>query len=201
LTAGSTPTPFKPTPEQMAAAAGRGVPDIIVPGLRVLFCGINPSLYSAAVGHHFGRPGNRFWPVLYRAGFTERLLSPFEDRSLLERGCGITNLVERATATATELAPRELIEGRGRLEARVREYGPRVLAVLGAGAYRSAIARPQAALGRQAEPIASTVVGGTVVWLLPNPSGLNAHYQLEELARLFRELLIFCSGTSEEVSA
>jgi|SRR5450759_1460277 len=196
LTLDAIPSPFKPTPEQLAAAAGRGVPDVIAAGLRVLFCGINPSLYSAALGHHFGRPGNRFWPVLYRAGFTERLLSPFKDRSLLAQGCGITNLVERATAAAAELAPRELGEGRQRLQARVLEYSPRVLAVLGAGAYRSAFARPQAALGRQGETI-----GQTVVWLLPNPSGLNAHYRLDDLARLFRELLIFCSGRSEEVSA
>jgi TDG/mug DNA glycosylase family protein len=195
LTSDSMPAPFRPTPEQLAAAAGMGVPDVIADGLRVLFCGINPSLYSAAVGHHFGRPGNRFWPVLHRSGFIERLLSPFEDRSLLARGCGITNLVERATATAAELAPHELREGRGRLEARVLAYGPRVLAVLGAGAYRSAFAHPQAALGRQAETI-----GPSVVWLLPNPSGLNAHYQLADLARLFRELLIFCSGSGEDVS-
>jgi TDG/mug DNA glycosylase family protein len=196
LAADSILSPFKPTPEQLAAAAGQVVPDVIGAGLRVLFCGINPSLYSAAVGHHFGRPGNRFWPVLCRAGFTERLLSPFEDRSLLARGCGITNLVERATAAAVELAPRELSEGRERLQARVLEYGPHVLAVLGAGVYRSAFARPRAALGRQGETI-----GQVVVWLLPNPSGLNAHYQLDDLARLFRELLIFCSGTSEVVSA
>ncbi|HSP81540.1 MAG TPA: G/U mismatch-specific DNA glycosylase [Myxococcaceae bacterium] len=156
---------------------------MIAPGLKVLFCGINPSLYTAAVGCHFGRPGNRFWPALHASGFTERLLAPYEQEELLARGYGITNVVERATATADELSAREFVEGGRRLEARVRRYGPRFLAVLGIGAWRSAFERPGASLGLQPEPL-----GGARVWVLPNPSGLNAHYRLEDLARLFREL-------------
>jgi len=174
---------FKPTRDQVIAAAGKGVADVIAPRLKVLFCGINPGLYTAAVGHHFARPGNRFWPVLYKAGFTDRLLSPFEERELLQRGYGITNLVNRATASAAELTAEELIAGARRLEAKVRRYAPRFVAVVGVGAYRTAFGRPKAELGRQEEPI-----GGAVAWVLPNPSGLNAHYPPEDLARLFREL-------------
>lgn len=159
--------------------------DVIGRGLRVLFCGINPSLYSAAVGHHFARPGNRFWPALYAAGFTDRLFSPFEDYRLLERGCGITNVVARATAAAAELKPEEYVEGGRELEAKVIEYAPRVLAVLGVGAYRAAFGKPDAAVGRQDERL-----GGALVWVLPNPSGLNAHYRLDDLARVYGELRV-----------
>jgi TDG/mug DNA glycosylase family protein len=157
--------------------------DIIAPGLKVLFCGINPSLYSAAVGHHFARPGNRFWPTLYAAGFTDRLFSPFEDRELLENGYGITNVVERATATAAEVEESEFIKGGRALERKVRRFGPKVIAVLGVSAYRTAFRRKEAAVGRQEETL-----GGATVWVLPNPSGLNAHYRLEDLARVYREM-------------
>jgi double-stranded uracil-DNA glycosylase len=175
--------PRKPTPQQIAAARGRTVPDIVGPGLRVLFCGINPSLYSAAVGHHFARPGNLFWPALHAAGFTERRLSPFEDRQLLGRGYGLTNIVARATASAAELTADELVRGALLLGRKLRRYRPGVVAFLGAGSYRTAFDRPEASLGPQAERIA-----GTAVWVLPNPSGLNAHYQLADLARLYGEL-------------
>jgi TDG/mug DNA glycosylase family protein len=171
----------KPTKKDILAAAGKTVPDVIGPGLRVLFCGINPGLYSGAVGHHFARPGNRFWPTLHAAGFTDRLLSPFEENELLKQGYGITNLVDRATATAAELSNEELIQGRQRLAAKIAHYRPRVLAVLGVGAYRTAFQRPKARLGRQDETIA-----GAMVWLLPNPSGLNAYYQLPDLAALYQ---------------
>lgn len=173
----------KPTKAQVLAAVGRTLPDVIAPGLRVLFCGINPGLYSGATGHHFARPGNRFWPTLYASGFTERLLHPSEEYELLLRGYGITNLVARATATADELAPAELVEGGARLAAKVAEHAPVFLAVLGITAYRTAFGRPKARLGRQDERI-----GGAAVWVLPSPSGLNAHYQLPDLADLFREL-------------
>ena len=175
--------PFKPTRAEILAAIGKTVPDVIAPGLKVLFCGINPGLYTAAVGHHFARPGNRFWPALYRAGFTPRLLSPFEERELLDYGCGITNLVDRATASADELTVKELIEGARRLEAKVRRYKPRCLAVLGIGAYRRAFRRPKVAVGRQKETIA-----GTKIWVLPNPSGLNANYQTEDFTAMFKAL-------------
>lgn len=175
--------PFRPTATQLADAHGRTVPDLIAPDLKVLFCGINPGLYSAAVGHHFARPGNRFWPSLYAAGFTPRRVSPFDERELLNWGLGITNFVDRATSAADELTEEELAAGAQRLERKVRKYRPRVLAVLGVGAYRTGFGRAKAKLGPQPETI-----GKTRVWVLPNPSGLNAHYQGQDLARLFQEL-------------
>lgn len=173
----------KPTRDELLAAHGKTVPDVIAPGLRILFCGINPGLYTAAVGHHFARPGNRFWPALYAAGFTERLLSPFEERLLLKSGYGITNMVRRATASADELSAEEFIEGGRQLEAKAKRYRPKYIAVLGVGAYRSAFGHPKAKLGLQDE-----TMSGARIWVLPNPSGLNAHYQPKDLARLFQEL-------------
>jgi double-stranded uracil-DNA glycosylase len=173
----------KPTRAELESAAGRAVSDVIAPGLRVLFCGINPGLYSGATGHHFARPGNRFWPTLHAAGFTDRVLHPSEERELLRRGYGITNVVERATATAAELSADELIRGARRLEATVSHYRPRYVAILGISVYRTAFGRPKAQLGLQPESI-----GESRIWVLPNPSGLNAHYQLNDLARLFAEL-------------
>ncbi len=175
--------PRKPTKEEVQAAAGRTVRDVIAPDLRVLFCGINPGLYTAAVGHHFARPGNRFWPALQRSGFTPRLLSAFEERELLALGCGITNVVTRATAAAAELGAEEFVRGGRQLRKKVEKYRPRFLAVLGVGAYRAAFDRPKATTGAQEETF-----GATRVWVLPNPSGLNANYSLEDLARLFAEL-------------
>lgn len=154
-----------------------------MPGLNVLFCGINPGLYSAAVGHHFARPGNRFWPALHAAGFTPRLLDPAEERELLGLHLGITNIVRRATASADELTADELRRGGSRLRKKVQRFHPRFLAVLGVGAYKEAFQCRRVELGRQAEPL-----GQTVVWVLPNPSGLNAHYQLADLAQQFRAL-------------
>jgi double-stranded uracil-DNA glycosylase len=177
------PTPDKPSRAQLTAAAGKTIPDVIGPGLRVLFCGINPGLYSAATGHHFARPGNRFWPALYGAGFTERQLIPAEEQELLSHRCGITNLVARSTASADELKAAELVAGRAKLLAKVKRYAPRFVAVLGITAYRSAFELPDATLGKQSEPL-----GEARVWVLPNPSGLNAHHQLEDLTRLFRAL-------------
>ena len=156
---------------------------MIGPGLRVLFCGINPGLYSTAVGHQFARPGNRFWKVLYASGFTDRLLSPFEDATLPSLGLGVTNLCPRTTATADELTPEEIARGGRELTAKVHEYRPRVVAVLGIGAYRLAFGRTEAVVGRQRDRI-----GDSAAWVLPNPSGLNAHYGLESLTRHFREL-------------
>ncbi len=175
--------PWKPTREQILAAKGKTVSDVIAPDLLVLFCGINPGLYTAAVGHHFARPGNRFWKALHEAGFTERLLSPFAERELLKSGYGITNVVAHASATADVLTKAELIKGGRRLTAKVRRYHPRILAILGVGAYRTAFNRPKAVVGPQEETI-----GDTVLWVLPNPSGLNANYQQKDLTRLFRQL-------------
>ena len=175
--------PFKPTREQLAGAHGKTVPDLIAPNLRVLFCGINPGLYSAATRHHFARPGNRFWPALHLAGFTPRVISPFDERELLDLGLGITNVVARGTASADELLIDELRRGAKRLAKKMRRYEPAFLAVLGVGAYRTAFDRPKAQLGLQDETI-----GPTRLWVLPNPSGLNAHFQLADVGRLLREL-------------
>ena len=181
----------RPSRAQLEAARGAGVPDVLAPGLTVLFSGINPSLYSAAVGHHFARPGNRFWRALHGAGFTERLLSPFEDHLLLERGLGCTNLVGRATARADELDAEDLRAGAASLRERVEVCRPAWLAMLGVAAYRAAFDAPAARTGRQTEGI-----GATRVWLLPNPSGLNAHYQLPQLVDEFRALKDAVSRTS-----
>jgi double-stranded uracil-DNA glycosylase len=173
----------RPTKAQVAAAVGRTVPDLIRPHLKVLFCGINPGLYSGATRHHFARPGNRFWPALHAAGFTQWLVSPWDEHLLLEEGLGITNLVARATATAAELSPEELRAGRRRLERKVARYRPRWVAVVGIGAYRTAFNRPKAAMGRQQERMR-----GSGLWVLPNPSGLNANHQLPDLTQAFRAL-------------
>jgi double-stranded uracil-DNA glycosylase len=176
---------WKPTKADLAAAVTRTVPDVVGPGLRVLFCGINPGLYTAAIGHHFGRPGNRFWPVLHAAGFTPRQFAPWEERELLPLGLGITNVVPRTTATAAELSAEEIVAGGRRLEATVVEHAPRVLAVLGVGAYRTAFAARKAVIGPQAH-----FIGRTQVWVLPNPSGLNANYQRDALVALFSALRV-----------
>jgi TDG/mug DNA glycosylase family protein len=173
----------RPTKSELKGAAGRTVPDVIAPGLDVLFCGINPGLYSGATGHHFARPGNRFWPTLHGAGFTDRLLHPSEEQLLLDCGCGITNLVPRTTAAAAELGNSELVRGRRNLALKVKHHAPRWLAVLGIGAYRTAFGRRGARIGEQQERL-----GSTGLWVLPNPSGLNANYQLPDLIRLFGEL-------------
>lgn len=174
---------IRPSRADLLAAKDKAVHDVIALDLRVLFCGINPGLYSAVTGHHFARPGNRFWPTLYQAGFTARLLDPSEERELLTFGYGITNLVPRATATADELAPEELVAGRRRLASKVKRYQPQVIAVLGISAYRTAFAQKVVALGQQPERLANAVL-----WVLPNPSGLNAHYQLTDLVEHFRLL-------------
>lgn len=175
--------PYKPTRADLIAAQDKTVRDVIAPDLSVLFCGINPGLYSGATGHHFARPGNRFWPTLYQAGFTPRLLAPDEERELLKFGYGITNLVPRATATADELALEELVSGRRRLESKVRRYQPRIVAVLGISAYRTAFAQKAITLGKQPEELANATI-----WVLPNPSGLNAHYQLANSVEHFQAL-------------
>jgi double-stranded uracil-DNA glycosylase len=151
--------------------------------LEVLFCGINPGLYTAAIGHHFGRPGNRFWKVLHLAGFTPRVFSPFEERELLDYGCGVTNLVNYATARADELDNADLVRGAARLERTVKRWRPHAVAVLGMDAYRIAFAKRRVGVGEQDERLA-----GARVWVLPNTSGLQASYQLADLVRIFRRL-------------
>jgi TDG/mug DNA glycosylase family protein len=178
----TVPAP-RPTPAELIAAKNKTVKDVIAPDLKVLFCGINPGLYTAAIGHHFGRPGNRFWPALFAGGFTPRLFDPSEKHELLALGYGITNLVARATLRADELTAEELIAGAKVVVRKVRKYRPRFLAVVGVSSYRIAFDRPKAAVGPQSETI-----GKTRLWVLPNPSGLNAHYRPRELAVVFREL-------------
>ena len=173
----------RPSAADLRGAAGKGIRDVLAPGLKVLFIGINPGLYSAATGHHFARPGNRFWPALHAAGFTPRLFHPTENQRLLELGYGLTNLVNRGTASADELSAAELIRGGRTLAAKVRRFRPRAVAFVGLGAYRSAFGRPQATLGLQPE-----LLEGAQVWVLPSPSGLNANYQLPALVKLFRAL-------------
>ena len=157
--------------------------DVIAPGLDVLFCGINPSLLSAERGHHFARPGNRFWPAIHRGGLTPRLMRPEQDMELLDHRLGVTNVVDRPTRTAAELSPEELRVGAVALGELVARYRPRVLAVLGITAYRTGFDRPRAGIGLQPER-----VGGAATWVVPNPSGLNAHHQLSDLARIYGQL-------------
>ena len=175
--------PPRPSKADLEAAVGRTIADIIAHDLDVLFCGINPGLYSAATGHHFARPGNRFWPALHAGGFTPRLLKPWEERELLNNKCGVTNLVDRATVAAAELSREELRAGHVRLERKVRRYRPRFVAIVGIGAYQTAFERPRASLGAQAEGLA-----GAVVWVLPNTSGLNANHRPSDFARAFQDL-------------
>ncbi|WP_199440830.1 G/U mismatch-specific DNA glycosylase [Umezawaea beigongshangensis] len=172
-----------PTRDQLAEAKNLTLPDVVGPGLDVLFCGINPGLYSAATGHHFGRPGNRFWPALHLGGFTPRQFEPSEQDLLPELGLGITNLVARATARADELSDEELRAGGKRLVALALEHRPRAVAVVGVTAYRAAFGRKHAKVGPQQER-----VGESPLWVLPNPSGLNAHYGREALGAEFRAL-------------
>lgn len=175
--------PFKPTRQQLTEAAGKTVRDVIAANLRVLFCGINPGLYTAAVGHHFARPGNRFWPALHQSGFTRTLMSPFDEREMLRIGVGITNVVPHATASATELTRDDFVKGGRQLRAKIRRYRPRIVAVLGVGAYRHAFDNPKATIGEQDE-----LIDDAHVWVLPNPSGLNANYQLPQIVELFKQL-------------
>ncbi len=183
--------PWRPTPAQVAAAQGRTVPDVIAPGLRVLFVGINPGLYSGAVGHHSARPGNRFWRALHGSGLTPGLLSPFAERELLRHGLGITNLVERATAGAAELGRGELREGAARVRRKLSRFRPSHVAFLGMGAFRIGFDRPDATVGPQPDRL-----GPSNVWVLPNPSGLNAHYQLPNLIREFARLRAAALGSA-----
>lgn len=177
------PTPWKPSKADLLAAHEKRVPDLIAKDLIVLFAGINPGLYTAAIGHHFGRPGNRFWPALHGGGFTPRLFSPFEESLLLDLKFGITNVVERATARADELTNEELRAGGRRLEAKVKRWRPSVIAFVGIGPYRIVSGIKDAGVGLQKQ-----LFGGSPAWVLPNPSGLNAHYQPAALAQLFGDL-------------
>ena len=182
--------PWKPSPADLLAATSKGTPDILAEDLRIVFCGINPGLYSAAVGHHFARPGNRFWPTLFKAGLTPTLFTGFDDARLLENGLGITNIVARATAKAEELTTDELIAGAVKLRRKILRYRPRFLAIVGFGAYRVAFRQPKAVGGPQAKSI-----GDTHIWLLPNTSGLNANHLPAELARRFEELRVAAEVT------
>ncbi|MFF5172262.1 G/U mismatch-specific DNA glycosylase [Micromonospora sp. NPDC000089] len=173
----------RPTREELAAAADRTIPDVLAPGLDVLFVGINPGLWSAATGRHFARPGNRFWPALHRGGFTPRLLRPDEQDLLPALGLGITNMVARASARADELTPAELLAGAQLLAGKVAGYRPAWVAVVGVTAYRIGFARPKAGFGPQPELLADARL-----WVLPNPSGLNAHFTPETLGAAFAEL-------------
>jgi TDG/mug DNA glycosylase family protein len=184
-----SPTPWKPTKDDLLAAHNKRVPDVVAKDLMVLFIGINPGLYTAAIGRHFGRPGNRFWPALHSGGFTPRLYSPFESELLLDLQLGITNVVSRATARADELTSDEIRAGGKSLERKVKRWRPTVVAFLGIGPYRVVSGNKNSGVGLQDE-----LFGGSHVWVLPNPSGLNAHYQAPALAKLFKELRLWAAA-------
>jgi double-stranded uracil-DNA glycosylase len=186
------PTPRsvpRPAPADLAAARDTTIPDVIAPGLAVLFAGINPGLYSAATGYHFARPGNRFWPALHRSGFTPRLFRPEEQEQLLGLGLGITNIVARATARAGELRPEEFTEGARLLAGKLQHFRPAWLAVLGVTAYRAGFGQPRAEVGQQ-----DGATGPTRIWVLPNPSGLNALWTTPKLIEAFRDLRLHVAG-------
>jgi double-stranded uracil-DNA glycosylase len=166
-----------------ATTAVLGIPDLVAPDLRVLFCGINPGRLSGELGLHFARAGNRFWKLLHAGGFTDHVFAPSEQGALPALGIGITNVVERVTAAASELDNEELRAGGRLLEAKVRALKPYCVAVLGLQAYRTAFQRPKATIGEQPDAL-----GGAMLWLLPNPSGLQARYQLPEMTSLFQSL-------------
>lgn len=174
---------FKPTKEDLRDAINRTTEDLIDYNLKVLFCGINPGMWSGATGFHFAKPGNRFWKALHFSGFSDRVLHPSEEHELLENGYGITSFCKRTTARANELSNEEIVLGGKNLVKKIEKFKPHFLAVLGIGAYRTAFSEPKAKLGLQVNQI-----GTTKIWLLPNPSGLNAHYQLDDLAKIFSEL-------------
>jgi double-stranded uracil-DNA glycosylase len=206
-----SPPPPRPSPADLAAARNRTIPDVLpAPGepLDVLFCGINPSLYSAATGWHFARPGNRFWPALHLSGFTPRRLAPREQHLLPGYGLGITNLVARATAQAAELDAAELQAGGERLLALIQRSRPRVLAIAGVTAYRTAFGHPRAVIGPQPQPSAApqpqspaaphpSAPAAPLVWVLPNPSGLNALWTTSKLIEAFRDLKLHVEALSE----
>jgi TDG/mug DNA glycosylase family protein len=179
----------RPTPEDLAAAAGSTVPDLIAPGLRVLFCGINPGLWSGAVGHHFARPGNRFWKLLAASGFTPTVLSPHDELELLDVGIGITNLVRRATRSAAEVTPGELRQGVLDLKRKVAHWRPRAVAVLGLDAYRTGFNSRSVTIGRQVDDIEEAQL-----WVVPNPSGIQAHYPFGRLVAELQDLRAAVEG-------
>lgn len=174
---------YRPTKQDLLAAANKTVPDIIGTNLKILFCGINPGLYTAAIGHHFGKPGNRFWQALYLTGFTPRLYSPFEDQKLLNLGFGITNLVSRSTATAAEISNQEFKTGGEILVDKIKKYQPLYTAFVGIGAYKLAFSKDKVKVGHQAGKIENTNV-----WVLPNTSGLNVNHRLTDFVELFNQL-------------
>jgi len=174
---------FKPSKEDLRDATNRTTEDLIDYNIKVLFCGINPGIWSGATGFHFAKPGNRFWKALHFGGFSDRVLHPSEEHELLENGYGITSFCKRTTARADELSNEEIVQGGKNLVKKIEKFKPQMLAVLGIGVYRTAFNQSKAKLGLQ-----DTKIGNTRIWLLPNPSGLNAHYQINDLAKLFGEL-------------
>jgi double-stranded uracil-DNA glycosylase len=179
----------RPSRDDLAAAVGSTIPDIIGPGLRVLFCGINPGLWSGAVRHHFARPGNRFWKALAASGFTETVLSPYDERQLLDVGIGITNLVRTATRSAAEITPAQLRRGAVNLERKVKRWRPGAVAMLGLEAYRAGFDCKRATIGRQQD-----WAGGAQLWVLPNPSGIQAHYPFGRLVAELQDLRAAVNG-------
>jgi len=187
--------PWRPSREQQLKSIRKRVPDLIAPNLDVLFCGINPGLYSAAVGHHFAGPGNLFWSTILASGLTSRLLSAFDEAELLALGYGITNMVARTSASAEDVAKDELRRGAKALRRKVLKFKPRFLAVCGLVAYRVGFERNKAVVGLQEEKI-----GDTAIWLLPNPSGLNAFHQPAVMNQMFTDFRIALEAARVAVS-
>jgi TDG/mug DNA glycosylase family protein len=173
----------RPTPEELRTAVDNTIDDVIAADLRILFVGINPGLWSGATGHHFARPGNRFWRAIHQAGLTDGLLSPDRQSELLRYGIGVANLVARTTASAAGLSAHELRAGGQSIGAKILRFRPQKVAFLGVSTYRIAFGLPKATVGRQ-----PAAIGSSEVWVLPNPSGLNAHYQLPQLADAYAAL-------------
>ena len=169
------------TPRQQVSK--QPLPDILRKGLRVIFCGINPGLHAATVGYHFAGRSNRFWRVLYLSGFTPELISAENDRSILKYGCGLTTAVDRPTVRAGELARHEFGAASATLEKKIQHYAPDYLAFLGKAAYSALFSQRDVSWGQQ-----STVFGDAKTWVLPNPSGLNCAFRLEQLVVRYREL-------------
>jgi double-stranded uracil-DNA glycosylase len=181
--------PARPSRADLAGAYDATIPDLGGPGLAVLLVGINPSLYSGWTGRHFARPGNRLWRTLHEAGFTDRRLDPADTDAIEAAGLGITNLVARATARADELTDAEIRAGIEPLRRLVSAWAPRYLAFLGISTYRVAFGERQARVGRQ-----PGTLGGAGIWVLPNPSGLNASYQQPALTAAYAELRAAVGG-------
>jgi double-stranded uracil-DNA glycosylase len=170
----------------------RGLRDLLAPDLRVVFCGINPGLRSAMLGHHFAGRGNRFWKAIYLAGFTREQIIPEKGEIILAHGCGLTSAVERPTSRADELTRDEFERAASGLSAKIARYAPGYVAFLGKPAFSAIFGRKSVSWGEQDD-----LLGGSKTWVLPNPSGLNRSFRLDQLVRAYTELRVALDGASK----